>query len=241
MEFPPEVTEQLGHYVYLYIDPITDELFYIGKGVGNRAFQHLSETNESEKVARIQEIRRQGKEPRIEILRYGLTETEAALVEASVIDLLGTELLTNKVRGYHSRSFGRVSADEIITTFTAQPVEINHNVILIIINRLYRSTMSTEELYEATRGIWKVGRRRERADYAFAIYQGIVREVYRIQRWYQAGTLEYQFRDSSDFARSGRWEFEGVIDKDIRNLYVGKSVGAYLGQASQNPIRYVNI
>ena len=40
-----------------------------------------------------------------------LSETAAALVEAAAIDLLGTGALTNKVRGLHSRSFGRVTAE----------------------------------------------------------------------------------------------------------------------------------
>ena len=172
MEFPPEVSAKLGHYVYLYINPFSDAVFYIGKGIGNRAIQHLSETSDSEKNARINEIRRLGREPRIEILRYGLSESEASLVEASIIDLIGTDQLTNKVRGLHSRSFGRVSVEDILTTYTAKPVKISHKVILITINKLYRSRMSSDELYESTRGIWKVGKRRERAEFAFAIYQG---------------------------------------------------------------------
>jgi hypothetical protein len=90
MEFPPEVTEQLGHYVYIYFDPDTDVPFYVGKGVGNRVFAHLGESTESEKVAKIQGLREQGKTPKIELLRYGMSENEAALVEASVIDFIGT-------------------------------------------------------------------------------------------------------------------------------------------------------
>lgn len=35
-ELPPDVGEQLGHYVYLYVDPRIGEPFYVGKGVGNR-------------------------------------------------------------------------------------------------------------------------------------------------------------------------------------------------------------
>jgi len=241
MEFPPEVTEQLGHYVYIYLDPDTHVPFYIGKGVGNRVFAHLGESAESEKVAKIQELRDQGKTPKIELLRYGLTESEAALIEASVIDFVGTASLTNKVRGYHSRSYGRISAEEILTTFTAQPVEIIHKVMLITINRLYRSDMSPQELYEATRGIWKVGRRRARVDYALAIYRGIVREVYRIDRWHPAGTLTYETRDDSDFRGSGRWEFKGEVAQDIREIYLGNSIREYLGKSNQNPIRYVNI
>ena len=101
--------------------------------------------------------------------------------------------------------------------------------------------MSPLELYEATRGFWKVGRKREKVDYAFAVYRGIVREVYRIHNWYPAGTLTYETRDSSDFVGSGRWEFEGVAAGDMREIYAGKSVRSYLGPTNQNPIRYVNV
>ena len=83
MEFPPEVSNKLGYHVYLYINPYTDEVFYIGKGIRNRAFHHLSDTSESEKVEEIRDIRKRGVEPKIEILRYGMTESEAAIVEAS--------------------------------------------------------------------------------------------------------------------------------------------------------------
>lgn len=52
--------------------------------------------------------------------------------------------------------------------------------MLIRIPQLYRPGMSREALYEATRGHWKVGPRRERAEFAMAVAGGIVREVYEI-------------------------------------------------------------
>lgn len=120
---------------------------------------------------------------------------------------------------------------------TAQPVEVHHRAILITINQLYRNDMTPLELYEATRGIWVVGTRRNNAEYAMAVYQGIIREVYRIDQWHPAGTLEYRTRDSSDFGKRGRWEFSGVVADDIRDEYVGFSVGT----GGRNPIRYVNV
>ena len=81
---------------------------------------------------------------------------------------------------------------------TAKPVDVRHKAILITINRLYRSDMTNEELYEATRGVWKVGQKRDRAEYAIAVYQGIAREVYRIRTWHPAGTLPYRFREPED-------------------------------------------
>ena len=119
----------------------------------------------------------------------------------------------------------------------AKPVKVCHKAILITINKLYRSDMTPLELYEATRGIWVVGTRKDKAEYAMAVYQGIIREVYRIGQWYPAGTLEYQTRDTSDFRDRGRWEFSGDVAQEIRDKYVGFSVG----RSGQNPIRYVNV
>lgn len=236
--FPPEVAAVLGSYVYLYIDPRNDTPFYIGKGVGNRAFDHLKDASETKKVQKIRELRDAGLEPRIDILRYGLSDAEAALVEASAIDLIGKMQLTNKVSGLHSRSFGRVHSKEITAMLTAKPVEVLHKALLITINRLFRSDMSSQELYEATRGVWKIGPKRDEVEFAFAVYQGVVREVYQVESWFPAGTLPYSTREASTVKISGRWEFEGrVAPESIRNMYLGFSVGL----SGQNPIRYANI
>ena len=71
-----------------------------------------------------------------------------------------------------------------------------------------------------------------------AVYQGIVREVYRIERWLPACSLPYSTRDDVEQYRgSGRWEFEGHVATDVRDDYVDFSVG----KGGQNPVRYVNI
>ncbi len=89
MKIAGEVAKILQSYVYVYIDPRNGKPFYIGKGKGNRLFSHLQDQFDIEKVAQIAEIRHSGKEPRIEILRYGLSDSEAHLVEAASIDLIG--------------------------------------------------------------------------------------------------------------------------------------------------------
>ncbi len=76
--------------------------------------------------------------------------------------------------------------------------------------------------------------------YAFAVFEGVVREVYAIDGWHPAGTLEYETRDE-DLAVEGRWEFEGgLAPGTVRARYVGRSVAAYLPKGSQNPVGYVN-
>lgn len=234
--FPPEISEQLKSYVYLYSDPRDGKPFYVGKGVGNRAFSHLVDETDSKKVERIRLLQSAGLEPKIEILRFGLTDDQATLLEATIIDLLGLNQLTNRVRGEHSHSFGRVTVDELLLQKTAKRVTVEHPALLITINQLFRSDMSAQELLEATRGIWKLGKRREKAEIAMAVYQGIVREVYRIKKWFPAGTLTYQTRADEDFKNSGRWEFDGEVAEDLRGQYLHKSVG----KSGQNPIRYVN-
>ena len=58
--FTQSVIEKLGFYVYFLQDPRTEEIFYVGKGVGNRVFNHLDgaiETDvETEKLAIIRSI-----------------------------------------------------------------------------------------------------------------------------------------------------------------------------------------
>jgi len=49
--FPKNVIDNLKNYVYIYSDPITEKIFYVGKGKGNRVFGHLKDKKECEKVA----------------------------------------------------------------------------------------------------------------------------------------------------------------------------------------------
>ncbi len=95
MDIREEVFDTLRSYVYIYLDPRTGEPFYVGKGRGRRFLAHLEDQSESEKARQIAEIRLHGQEPQIEFLRYGLSDEDAALVEAAAIDLLGKTKLTN--------------------------------------------------------------------------------------------------------------------------------------------------
>lgn len=65
-EFSNSVSERIGYYVYILKDPRNDSIFYVGKGKGNRLFQHvqcaLENATDSDKYNLIREIHKDGKE-----------------------------------------------------------------------------------------------------------------------------------------------------------------------------------
>ena len=61
-------------YVYVYVDPRNYEEFYYGKGRGARRVAHLSDTTDSEKVSRINAIRKEGLEPIVRTIAAGLRD-----------------------------------------------------------------------------------------------------------------------------------------------------------------------
>jgi len=236
-KLPPRVSEKLGHYVYLYRSPLDGKVFYVGKGKGNRVLAHLNDTSENRKVAVIQKIREASREPLIEILAHQLpNELTAFQIEAAAIDLLGIHELTNAVHGFGP---GRMRLEQITALYGAKPVVISEPVILIRINQLYRYDMTAEELYEATRGVWKLGQRRQKAQYAMAVYRGVVRKVFKINEWHRAGTTPYKTRAAEEVNVSGRWEFTGVEDARLGSKYIDKSVEKYFPRNTQSPIMYV--
>lgn len=244
--FPASVAEDLGHYVYIYTDPRDNSVFYVGKGRGNRVFDHLAEEGEKPKHERIREIHEAKKRPVLEILAHGLNDEQAKIVEAAVIDLLrGNELthkqLTNQVGGWGSREYGRYTVEEISALYCKTPAKIRESdaVILIRINQLFYSGMTPQELYEATRGIWVLNPNLHETQYAFAVFDGVVREVYEIAQWFPAGTTAYFTREVEPV--EGRWEFVGrIADEITRKRYVLKSVSEFFPHGTANPIRYVN-
>ncbi len=236
---PACVTRELKYYVYLYIDPETNEVFYVGKGKGNRALSHLDGTGKSQHAARVRQLRKRKLQPRVEILIHGLKDERTALaVEMAAIELLGVDALTNAVHGHHSARQGRMSLDQILSLYQRKPAKIVEPAILIRINKLYHYGMTPTELYDATRHAWVVSPKREQVKYAFAVYQGIVREVYEISQWLPAGST-FITQNPKGVKRRKRWEFVGTVAPErIRKKYLDRVVD--FSPHAQNPIQYVN-
>jgi hypothetical protein len=243
--FSPFVIEQLKYYVYTYSDPRTGKVFHAGKGKGNRVFSHLKELRERQKTEQLQELESLGLAPDIAILIHGLSKES---LPPNVSDLKELEQMVSRQSRGEGASFGRMSIDQIKGHYEPERCDIEEPSLLIRINRAYRDNMPAGELYEYTRGRWKIDvERAKKAKYGFAVYQGIIREVYEISEWHRAGeTSEERLEQegiigTDDPALHRRYEFTGsVAPNDIRSKYLLKSVRHEFNKGSANPIKYKN-
>lgn len=139
--FSQSVIEQLDYYVYFLLDPRTNDVFYIGKGIGNRVFDHLEgaiETDvEAEKHSIIRDIIDSGNTVSHYILRHGLTEKTAFEIEAALIDFIGVNNLTNLQGGHYSDDYGIKTVDEVSAMYDAKELSTDEPAILININKRY--------------------------------------------------------------------------------------------------------
>ena len=113
LEFLPGVAGKLGWYVYALRDPSDGIVFYVGKGKGNRAYQHAKYAQAGRgslvapKVDQIRAIHAAGRQVIVEIVRYGIQDADAAYeIEAAVIDALsvGTPAKLTNLVGGHGRN-----------------------------------------------------------------------------------------------------------------------------------------
>lgn len=127
-------------------------------------------------------------------------------------------------------------------------IKIDVPAIAICINQQYSHCKNADELYTCTRGLWRLKKERaQQADYVFAIYQGVIKEVYQADVWIAATKafrdfwierLGRQGRSISPAEHDGRYEFIGrVAPERIRQKYIGNLLPL---RHTGNPILYFN-
>lgn len=233
LKFDTTAKEQLQNYVYRLVDPRNLETFYIGRGKGNRVFQHVEDARKllnssndksSLKINRINDIKASGKEVIHIIQRWGLSLEEAKEVEAALIDVFPG--LTNIQSGY-GKDRGVITTEDLYDRISAKTYS-EPPFDYIIIKTSNEAVTSHGDIYEATRRSWNADlQTAKRYKYVFSVINGIVAEVYEVSNWYQS-------------ANGNRIEFNGnVAPKSISSLVKGKRIPAkYRKRGLANPFLY---
>ena len=174
MELKQSVKEALGYYVYALVDPRDRKIFYIGKGKGNRIFQHaeaaLVENTSDLKLDTIRSIISAGENVEHYIVRHHLEEKEAYLIESTLIDMLTyskfnhSNQLTNLIAGHHQWDEGIMSIEEINILYDCPKIEIKNGdyILLVNLNQSFnqakaKGVYKRYDVYESTR---KYGKQR---------------------------------------------------------------------------------
>ncbi len=250
----PYTQEQLGHYVYLLRDPRDNQIFYVGKGVGNRVLDHANgviakEDPQSTKEKQISEIHAAGLEVDAWIIQSGLKNDEHAFVTESAVygalklisSTLNSEklLLKNIVVPPGFGNSGLIQLNEAIAIFgePADSTLIPHNSVFIKPTTTWRRGMTSEELWEATHGWWKVNEERiKNISYVFAIPNFVIRGIWSVpengwrkqkqgDRGYanaqqkQVGSINKQPRFGFDSMNDVSDHFSELINKSVEHLY----------------------
>lgn len=233
-KFSEETIEALKYYVYRLIDPRDGQTFYVGKGTGNRVFDHVKaelslsddETELTEKLQQIRDIRNSGLEVVHIIQRYGLSENTAFEVESALMDCFPG--LTNIQNG-HSSERGASNAELIEKAFAASEYEEPEFKYMIIKTSWNQVNACGGSVYEACRKCWVVDENKaNQYPYVIAAINGQVKGVYKVNCW----------REASDFP--GRKEFLGKeAEKEIQDIFFDKKIPAkYRKKGASNPIQY---
>ena len=249
--FSQKTQEKLKSYVYILIDPRDNKIFYVGKGSGNRVFSHINDAifnpNETEKLEIIRAIKLDNLKVNHFIIRHGLEESEALIVESVLIDFLTFKdfaevaKISNIVSGHHSFNQGIKTVNDCEILYNCKELkkeDIKHKVLVININKTFDNKRKKKSenpvyerpnIYEATRGWWVLDKKRaENSDFVLAEYKGVIRAIFKPEKWIQA--------DGDKGTK--RWGFEGseITSKEILDIYINKEVPKIRGMA--NPIRY---
>jgi uncharacterized protein len=241
--FPVEVHADLKWYVYRLIDPRSGNTFYVGKGRGDRIFEHArgalkeEEVDQSEsgvmglKNGVIQDIRRAGLKALHVIHRHGLESSDLAYeVEAALIDAYPG--LTNLVGGHGSSIFGCRSVEQIVSAYAAELLAVKEPLILIFVGKMLDER---RDLYDAVRGIWKMKRSKAEQHGLVLAYDGVlVLGAYRPARWLAGTKTNFPFLTEENPKRIG---FEGR-PAEVWTDYVNRRVPPR-PKGAANPVRYL--
>jgi len=245
--FPREIQEALGEYVYTLSDPSAgdfsvSDIFYVGKGVGDRCFVHARGISDgavddpSLKLTRIRSILSTGETPHVRVVAHGLTRPEAHRLEALLIGAVGG--LTNAVSGHGAQDYWLSKRDlEARYSLPLGPRDIGEPFLLVSLNGGKHEPPYPDiaddpaTLARRTLGDWVVGRQSAvRVRFVLGVYKGLIRTVARIQSD-DRGSSVFQYFGPERAGAKSRVRFVGDLDEELEQRWTNKRLtdeGEYL-------------
>lgn len=247
--FSSEIIEHLKWYVYRLIDPRDGQTFYVGRGKGNRVFDHVNglavEQDDaflSLKMKQIRDIKLANLDVIHLIHRHGLESHDiAAQIEAALIDAYPG--LTNIANGEGSNEYGVAHIKEIISMYKTETIDIKHKALIISVNK----SAADRDVYDAVRFAWRLNKSEaENAEIILATVQGIIKGAFIAEKWLEATDKnfpDFKLLDESTYDESKRNNRYGFIGKaapiEIQQYYLGKRIPEiYRKKGASNPVKY---
>jgi hypothetical protein len=248
-KFSNNVIQNIGSYVYRLIDPRNGETFYVGRGVGNRVFEHakfadinkiidIEDEDEkwkdeiSLKIKRILEIQNAGLDVLHIIHRHGMDKDTAKEVEAALIDAYPglSNILGN--------DYGPMHVCQLESKYAVEMMLLDESKKYLLIN--INSSISEKDIYDATRYAWKLNvQRASKVDFILAESQGIVKSVFVKVEWYSANDAKFNgFPNHGLPEMANRYGFVG--EQVFHSNYIGKRTPPRK-KGALNPIRYMGL
>ena len=253
--FDTGVCEKIGYYVYRLVN--NGETFYIGKGKGNRVFEHeIQAKNESDdsfnlKLKSIKDAKARGTFE-IVIHRHGLSEEQAFLLESALIDMHESygKTLTNIQSGHQQSRYGVCSPEQLKLIYSMPKTSIQKatkdnpaNTLLISINSSWSKLEKTPDgILKMVQYSWRIKKSSvESIPYVFAVANGIVRGVYKVNNWLESTDNEWINiigRDEKNLTL-GRYGFTGSIAPiEVWVSFVNTRLPETVSFGSGQPILY---
>lgn len=241
-----QIAAQLDYYVYALADE-KGEIFYVGKGINGRIFDHINEAKkaseqsllESQKLTHIKDLLDKKQDIRFIILRSGLCSNAAYELEGMMIDFLtcrdfntnGVANLLNVKDGHHNDINGikTIEQAKILLVEDEATITNDDKIIAISINRSYN--LRGSNVYDSVRSSWHVGiSHAKRAQYIAAVYLGVVVGVYENnpKKWKLVSPSDKRYEFEADEIKSG----------DVYDRLFHKRWPSNYKFGKGNPIRY---
>jgi len=190
--FSENSINDLKYYVYILVDPRDERIFYVGKGIGNRVFDHEKEIVSSPKNDLINDILSHGLTVKKYIVHSGLKESEAYVAETvlnkflrfmgynltnlqTAINLTEECCLVEEYDRLHSKE--SLNKDNFVDLHAFRVAFLNFNAIS------RKNTWSELEYEKTMQQYFGFHKQTELPSIVFVVRKGIIYSCYKVNSW----------------------------------------------------------